>query len=314
MGEVDSPMILLRTGSVGEGKSYNTIAECVEHLRTGGVVATNFSLAENWAKKITRFKLSDLVDKHARIRRAQDLHSRWFHVGSVESICDLSVRLPELVSGEQAKRVERHKATGRAGKPEGLGLLVLDEGHIYFNSRNWKDNMPMINFLSQSRKKGWNVVIIAHHEDSIDSQIRQGLINECEAMRNLSNVQFIPLIPLKFGHFTMGKPLFLGIRKLSGNGGGKGMITTRQLRVLSSSVSSIYETMEEFNYLDQKQKPELIGPPPREEGEGRCSEESRILIRQALKTMADDIKQTELAVSDRTLRPIFLDLQNVKHS
>jgi len=300
-------MILLRTGSVGEGKSYNTIADCVDHLRTGGVVATNFSLSENWSQKLTRFKLSDILDKSARTTRARDMHSRWFHIGTVESICDLSTRLSDLVSGDQARRVAKHKATGRAGRPEGLGLLVLDEGHIYFNSRNWKDNLPMINFLSQSRKKGWNVIIIAHHEDSIDSQIRQGLINECEAMRNLSNVQFLPLIPLRFGHFTLGKPLFLGIRKLSGNGGGKGMVTTRQMRVLSTQVSSIYETMEEFNYLDQKCQAELIGSPPREEG-GSLSPESRLLIRNALKQVADDLKQQEVNSHLPQTQPIFLDM------
>lgn len=256
-------MIKLITGSVGEGKSYNSIAIALDHLRSGGVVASNFGLSEGWPRYAARKTFFDLFDTARIVRRQRDMWSRWFKVGTVRSILDLSSQLPDLVTGLQAKRVAKHGT--RAGRPESLGLLILDEGHIFFNSRDWRNNMPLIHFLSQSRKKGWDVIIIAHHEDMIDSQIRQGLINEVMAMRNLANVQCLPLIPLRFKHLTLGKPLFLGISKLSGNGGGKGVVTERKLRCLSKDVSSIYETMEEFNYLDQIDVAENIGSSPSQE-------------------------------------------------
>jgi hypothetical protein len=241
-------MILLRTGSVGEGKSACTITECLDHLRTGGVVATNFGLTDNWSKSAVRSSVLDFFDDKLKFKRQLSLWERWFRIGSVESINKLAESLPDLVVGSQKSRLKKHQRSGRPGIPEGLGMLVLDEGHMYFNSHDFKKNAPYRRLLSQSRKKGWDVVIIAHEIESIDGQIRRGLINQEENMRNLSNVQVIPMTPIKFGWFTFGRPVLLGIRKLSGKGGGSGMISKRMIKVLTKADGAVFNTMEEFDH------------------------------------------------------------------
>ncbi|MDA3815158.1 MAG: hypothetical protein PF549_02215 [Patescibacteria group bacterium] len=258
-------MITLKTGAVGEGKSASCVGRALNHLRNGGVVATNFGLSDGWYKSVARFTFFDLFDKKARKKREYSLWSRWFRIGSVDSINALSLQLPDLVAGPQKKRVKLFNKLNRKGRPESLGLLILDEGHIFFNSRTWKENMPMINFLSQSRKKGWDVLIIAHHPEMIDKQIRSGLINLEESTRNLAKVKPLPLIPFRFSWLTFGKPFFLGIAKYSGAGGGSGMVHNRSLTLLTKDISSVYETMEEFDYLNVPDNFSRIGLAPAEQ-------------------------------------------------
>lgn len=59
-------------------------------------------------------------------------------------------------------------------------LLVLDECQLVFNSRNWMDKgrgrgdsrMDWLEFLSQHRKYGYKVVLIAQSSKMIDNQFR----------------------------------------------------------------------------------------------------------------------------------------------
>ena len=254
--------ITLKTGGVGEGKSASTIALCIEHLRRGGVVATNFGLADNWSEGLARWKITDILDPDWKQKRAHDLWSRWFRIGTVETINDLSKQLPDLVNGEKGREVKAYRKTGRKGRPESLGLLVLDEGHIFFNSRDWKNNMPMIHFCSQSRKKGWDVVIIAHDADMIDSQIRKGLINFEETTRNLAKARMLPLLPFTFSLLTGGRPIFLGVKKYSGKGAASGAVHSFRMVTLSKEVGQTYDTMEEFNFADVPAELQRIGPAP----------------------------------------------------
>lgn len=52
--------------------------------------------------------------------------------------------------------------------------LVVDEAQLLYNSRLWtaKDRMSYISFLSQSRKYGYNVILIAQSAKMIDNQFR----------------------------------------------------------------------------------------------------------------------------------------------
>lgn len=52
--------------------------------------------------------------------------------------------------------------------------LYLDEAQLLFNSRRWSDRsrMQYLEFLSQSRKYGYHVVLITQHAKMIDNQFR----------------------------------------------------------------------------------------------------------------------------------------------
>lgn len=61
----------------------------------------------------------------------------------------------------------------RTGK-EGEFLLVIDEAQTVFNTRNWAVNSSKgwIDFFTQHRKLGFNVILICQSEEMIDKQIR----------------------------------------------------------------------------------------------------------------------------------------------
>lgn len=57
---------------------------------------------------------------------------------------------------------------------EGYITLVLDEVQIFANARRWadKDRLSLITFLSQHRKFGYDVIMIAQSAKMIDNQFR----------------------------------------------------------------------------------------------------------------------------------------------
>lgn len=64
-------------------------------------------------------------------------------------------------------------------------LLVLDEAQLCFNSRRWSDRsrMAYLEFLSQSRKYGVRVLLIAQSAKMIDNQFRELIETEVNHRR-----------------------------------------------------------------------------------------------------------------------------------
>jgi hypothetical protein len=82
------------------------------------------------------------------------------------------------------------------------GLLVLDEASTFLNSREWdtgkKERLKVIGWLAQSRKKGWDLIIIVQHMNMLDSQIREGLFEHFGVCSNLEGM-LIPVVSF-FSH------------------------------------------------------------------------------------------------------------------
>lgn len=108
-------------------------------------------------------------------------------------------------------RIEDFKSLGRGCSDDEkteFGVLFLDECASWLNSRSFarKDRLPLIDWLIHSRKLGWDVYLIAQHEDMIDSQIVKamgGKIVRCRRIDEL-RVPFITTLveifkPSKFG-------------------------------------------------------------------------------------------------------------------
>jgi hypothetical protein len=77
------------------------------------------------------------------------------------------------------------------------GLLVLDECAGFLNSRSWNDKkderLKVIAWLAQSRKHGWDLILIAQAVTMLDAQIREGLLERSGTAVNLRNMH-IPVI------------------------------------------------------------------------------------------------------------------------
>jgi hypothetical protein len=72
------------------------------------------------------------------------------------------------------------------------GLLVLDEASTFLNARSWdtdrKGRLKVIGWLAQSRKFGWDLLVIAQHANMVDSQIRESLFEHFGVCVNLQGM------------------------------------------------------------------------------------------------------------------------------
>ncbi len=134
-------MIEIYTGTVGSGKSYHALARGLSKIRCIGnrYVIANFPIKAKTKKEKTRWLYFDNEDI------------------TVMKLIELSFQL------------------GAYGH-EGHTLIILDEAGLMFNSRDWQvnanDRKEWIKFFSQSRKFGFDVVLIAQDVRMIDRQIR----------------------------------------------------------------------------------------------------------------------------------------------
>lgn len=195
-------------GTPGSGKSYAAVRALNEHVQQGGVAAINFKLSPNWAIDAARLgNWRARNDDEYLEKRAKQLWRRVLYMGSSETAYKVSHLIRER------KFAERFASAKYAKKKEGVGLLIIDEAQLYFNSRNWKENFGYLQFLTQHRKLRWDVILVTHSVEMIDCQI-QKLIEYIRHFRNMAKV--------KFGPFHLPFTLFLSVCKLSGEGPGRG--------------------------------------------------------------------------------------------
>ncbi|OSL31985.1 zonular occludens toxin domain-containing protein [Escherichia albertii] len=106
-------------------------------------------------------------------------------------------------------RIEDLELLGR-GCPESektrFGALFLDECATWLNTRGFarKDRLPLIDWLIHSRKLGWDVYLIAQHEDMIDSQIIKAMGAKIIRCRRLDELR-VPLVTPLMELFRPGK-------------------------------------------------------------------------------------------------------------
>lgn len=153
-------MIDLYLGSVGSGKSYHALKEGIEKTKQrGGFVVANFPIKPKNKKE----------------------EERWIYLEDF-SPKDL-IRLS----------IER----GSFGN-EGRALVIVDEAGIKFNSRDWQVNpnerKEWIKFLSQSRKFGYDIILVAQDERMVDRQIRKLAEYNVKHIK-LRNYKWMKLLP-----------------------------------------------------------------------------------------------------------------------
>lgn len=238
-------MIELIQGTPGSGKSAVSLCMGLAHLVDGGAFACNFDLVEDWAWLLSGYNYRVRLGLADRLQRANDLRRRCFRIGTARSIFELSDRLKDCGLAPRWQKAR-----------EGKGLLILDEAQLVFNSRDFTKNKIWIEFFTQHRKLGWNVLLIAHHIQMIDKQIRP-LVEIETRFRNLKNVK-LPILPISLSPVN----LFLGVRFYAGNGPGSGLVHGRFLQFLDLRLARLYDTLRVFAFDDLQDAIELQGRDP----------------------------------------------------
>jgi hypothetical protein len=174
---------LILTGKRGQGKTLYAIERIRRYMMSGRMIATNINL-----------NVDKLVGPSNKVRpyRLPD-HPQ---IGDFEV---LPLGNPDPVNEKMN------------------GLLVLDEASTFLNSREWQDSgkkerLKIIGWLAQSRKKGWDLIVIVQHVNMLDSQIREGLFEHFGVCVNLEGM-LIPFVSrLSHGYIRFPKIHRVAIR------------------------------------------------------------------------------------------------------
>lgn len=162
-------------GKRGSGKSLGAMHLIEQYIKEGRLVATNLDIyIEHLASPLSKTPI---------------------------------IRLPDCPTGEVLESMPHGNPDPTNEKRN--GLLVLDEIAAFLNSREWqgKERNAILVWLAQSRKYGWDLLLLGQHSDQLDAQIRKSLIDIQGTVRNLEKVR-VPVIGGIWKHFT-GKALMM---------------------------------------------------------------------------------------------------------
>lgn len=165
-------MIYLLYGQPGTGKSTLAAGIALDYLRAGRRVVANFAIDPAPACYSRRSKL---MDASVMVLPSRPSFSYFPLIG-------LGWTDPE----------------NEAGREDRAGLLVIDEAGPWLDSRRWQDSdrPKIIDWLLQSRKRGWDVVLIAQHPGLIDKQVRDAVVEGYCRIRRTDRMKFFNLFRL----------------------------------------------------------------------------------------------------------------------
>ena len=136
-------MIEIFEGRLGGGKTYSAVYRMVCHLALGGIVCTNVEVIWEGLCRI------------------------------VAEIFGVQLEPDQLIKLEDDQVYTFHRFTP-SGTPELPVLVVLDEAHIHFNSRDFATTDKLYRetlvFLTQSRKVATDVIFISQSALNLDRQ------------------------------------------------------------------------------------------------------------------------------------------------
>ncbi len=158
-------MIYLYTGSPGSGKSYHVAVDVYNRLTR-----------HKYKRVIANFKIE--------ISKIKKCKGEFIYKDNSELTVEYLMRYAK------EKHVEGI---------ENQTLLVIDEAQVKFNSRDWQikrdERMEWIEFFSQHRKLGFNIIMITQFDRMIDRQIR-ALVEYEIKHRKVNNFKIGKLLPV----------------------------------------------------------------------------------------------------------------------
>lgn len=214
--------IELYTGFVGSGKSYAAVKN--------GTVIADAPLGKRWV--IANFPIKPKKKKFAFLRKKNKYNTpRWIHKRNEELT-------PDFLIEESLKR--------GWNKKEGSCLIIFDEAGIPFNARSWNspDRMKWIDFLSQSRKFGYDFIFITQHRDMMDKQIRKLCEYEVQH-KKLNNMFAFKILSLFRVTLFGGVSFWNGMRNERG---------TLRIYFYRKHIADRYDTLKLFGIDEEKQE------------------------------------------------------------
>lgn len=218
-------MIELFTGFVGSGKSYHAV-------KTGVQVAeaplSNKWVIANFPIKPKQSKINKITEKLFNKKFIKERKPRWIYKTNDELTVDFLIN-KSLEMGWDKK--------------ESSALVIFDEASIPFNSRNWNrpDRMEWIQFLTQSRKFGYDVIFITQDARLLDKQIRALCEYEVvhKKLNNMFGLGFLPFTVFGAVKYWNG----LNARFTRGS---------LKLMIYNKKIAARYDTLKLFDYYDHQ--------------------------------------------------------------
>ena len=220
-------MIEIYTGFVGSGKSY--------HATKCGIEIADSPFGNRWVIAnfpiLPKRKFFSRVPFFKRFVKQPFNKPRWIYKKNDELSPEFLVNLSYEMGFH---------------KKEGSCLLIIDEAGIMFNSRDWnvkpKERKEWIQFFSQSRKLGYDVIFIAQDARMIDRQIR-ALVEYEVQHKKLNNLGFLGIIPIFWFCSVFACVSFWnGIRTMRGS---------LELCIFRKSIANRYDTKALFGYSEK---------------------------------------------------------------
>jgi len=156
------------SGKPGGGKSYYALRLIVDELRhTKRNIVTNLSIIPGNLAEFLHKTYDDTFGMSTRLRilSAEEAGEFWLHPALYSEIPEkqqIRIRDSMVARPDFSKRAET-----------GGTLFVIDEIHLYFNSRNWQSTgEDCLFYLSQHRKLGDDVAAVTQHIGNVDKQFR----------------------------------------------------------------------------------------------------------------------------------------------
>lgn len=184
--------VIFIEGKPGGGKSYYATSLVLKELRlTDRNIVTNLSLNIPEVCNYLNERFGDTFNARHRIRLLSE-----HEVGEFYRFYAQGGQIEERKRIETSRKVGRGKGDQTsnvvietwdyAGRVSAPGVLyVIDEVHIYFNSRRWADTGDdALYYLSQHRKLGDDVVCVTQAVSNVDKQFRS-VTQEYHTLRNL---------------------------------------------------------------------------------------------------------------------------------
>jgi len=208
-------VITVYTGGVGSGKSYHAL---LEGLKRVYCIPSKYVVA-NFPMKLSR-----------NLRKRRREIERWIYMEEID--VDKLIRIA----------VEKN-AIGKESKI----LLIIDEAGLFFNSRDWmiksQERKEWIKFFSQSRKIGYDVILVTQESRMIDRQIRSMADQEVKHIR-AGSIWYFKILELLFMTKVFITVLYFNRTRLAG---------IPSIILMLKWIARRYDTMKLFDY-----KKELI--------------------------------------------------------